>query len=309
MFDLLLKAACLTLFDGEGGAGAASAPAEGAAGTEAGTPGGMVRYGKQPEQATEQDTPLDAGEENAGEKAKALKDRRKEYKALVHGEFKEQYEADMQRVLNKKFAETKELEGRLAKSQEVLGLLAQRYGVDAGDTDGLSRALEADRVLWESAAEEAGMGVDQYLRMQALERERQMLLQQQKLMRGQQAAREQMQQWYSEGEAIKAQYPAFDLSQETQDPQFIRLLESGVPMKLAYEVIHMNDIKTAAETNAAKQAEQNVVKNIRAKGARPPENAAAGSSAFLVKDDVSKLTKQDRAEIARRTARGEKIVF
>lgn len=304
MFDLLLQAACLTLFDGEGGAGAVSAPAEGAAGTEAGTPGEMVLYGKQPEQAIEQDTPPDAEE-----KAKALKDRRKAYKDLVQGEYKEQYAEDIQRIVNKKFAQTKQLETQLSESQPILDLLAQRYGVDASDTAGLSRALEADQTLWERAAEEAGMEVDQYLRMQALERERQMLLRQQELMRGQQAAQEQMQRWYSEGEALKEQYPEFDLIQETQNPQFTKLLEVSVPMKLAYEVIHMNDIKTAAETNAAKQAEQNVVKNIRAKGARPPENAAAGSSAFLVKDDVSKLTKQDRAEIARRTARGEKIVF
>ena len=58
-----------------------------------------------------------------------------------------------------------------------------------------------------------------------------------------------------------------------------------------------------------KSAAQQVTDNVRARGARPAENGVSSGSGFLVKSDVSKLTKKDRAEIARRAAHGEKIVF
>ena len=55
--------------------------------------------------------------------------------------------------------------------------------------------------------------------------------------------------------------------------------------------------------------EKQVVDGIRAKGARPAEVGMTSSSGFIIKDDASKLTRQDRAEIARRATMGEKIRF
>ena len=62
-------------------------------------------------------------------------------------------------------------------------------------------------------------------------------------------------------------------------------------------------------SKATAQVEKTVTDNIRARGARPQENGAAPKSAVVVKDDVSKLTPADRAEIARRAAMGETITF
>ena len=59
----------------------------------------------------------------------------------------------------------------------------------------------------------------------------------------------------------------------------------------------------------AKQVEQKLTNKIVANGARPTENGMTSQSASLTKSDVSQLTKADRAEIARRVARGEKIRF
>ena len=44
-------------------------------------------------------------------------------------------------------------------------------------------------------------------------------------------------------------------------------------------------------------------------GQRPPENGTRASAAAVVKNDVSKLTKQEMEEIDKRVLRGEKIVF
>ena len=80
-------------------------------------------------------------------------------------------------------------------------------------------------------------------------------------------------------------------------------------MQHAYEVCHLDDIKAGVAATQAQATEKQIVSSIRAKGARPQENGTAAQSAFVVKDDVSRLTKAERAEIARRAARGEIIEF
>ena len=106
---------------------------------------------------------------------------------------------------------------------------------------------------------------------------------------------------------MKADYPGFDLGRESQDPQFLSMLRSGVPVKLAYEVMHMDEIKSTVAQTTAQQTEKQVVEGIRAKGARPAENGTSSQSGFVVKDDPAKWTKKDRAEIVRRVQRGEQI--
>jgi hypothetical protein len=71
------------------------------------------------------------------------------------------------------------------------------------------------------------------------------------------------------------------------------------------EVIHMDEIMSGV----AKKVESTVAETIRANGHRPAENGTSSQSGVVYKNDVSALTREDRAEIARRAARGEKIGF
>ena len=119
----------------------------------------------------------------------------------------------------------------------------------------------------------------------------------------------QVQKWRGEAEQMKALYPGFDLETESRDPQFLSMLRFGVPVQTAYEVLHMEEIKTGIAQMTARATEKQVVDGIRAKGVRPQENGTAAQSGFTIRDDVHKLTKKDRAEMARRAARGEKITF
>ena len=151
------------------------------------------------------------------------------------------------------------------------------------------------------------MSVEQYKRFQKLQRENAALLREKRQQQSRQAVQQQLQKWYSEGEQVKAAYPEFDLGAECKNPQFLSMLRSGVPVRLAYEVLHMDEIKDGVAQNTARQTEKQVVDGIRAKGSRPPEAGTAQRSSFVVKDDPSKWTKQDRAEIARRVAQGETI--
>jgi hypothetical protein len=128
-------------------------------------------------------------------------------------------------------------------------------------------------------------------------------------MLSQQRAEQQMQKWDAEAQTLKGIYQNFDIHTEAQNPQFMSLLRSGVPMQTAYEVVHMDDIKAGIQRMTASATEKQVTDNIRAKGQRPAENGTSSQSAFTVKDDVSKLSKADRRNIAVRSRRGESISF
>ncbi len=145
----------------------------------------------------------------------------------------------------------------------------------------------------------------QLRQIRQLRQESAAILKTQSQQRQRQGAQRQLRQWSGEAEQARAVYRQFDLSVEARDPRFRSMLRSGVPVQLAYEVIHMNEIKD----QQARATEKQVVAGIRAKGVRPQENGIAAQSGFTVKNDVSKLTRADRAEIARRVAKGEKISF
>lgn len=272
-----------------------------------------VKFGKQDQPAAaggQQANPPDAGEESkkgVETTSDTLEDKRKAFRALVDGEYKDQYTEDTQRIIDRRFRETKNLEAQLSQQKPILDMLMQRYKIGDGDLGKLTQAIENDNAYWSQAAEEAGMSVEQYKQFQKLQRENAQLLQAQRRSQNQQAAEKQLQKWYQEADAMKADYPGFDLGRESQDPQFLSMLRSGVPVKLAYEVMHMDEIKSTVAQTTAQQTEKQVVEGIRAKGARPAENGTSSQSGFVVKDDPAKWTKKDRAEIVRRVQRGEQI--
>lgn len=239
-----------------------------------------------------------------------LEARRKAFQDLVNSEeYKDIYTEETQRIINRRFRETQNLEQQVARNQPLIDMLMQRYKISDGDIGKLTAAIENDDAYWSEAAEEAGMSVEQYKQFQKLQRENAALMRDQQQRRSQQAAQQQLQKWYGEAEQVKGVYPSFDLNAEVKNQQFLSMLKSGVPMQHAYEVVHLDDIKAGVAKMQAKATERQVVDGIRAKGARPQENGTTSQSAFTVKDDVGKLTKAERAEIARRVARGEIIKF
>lgn len=238
-----------------------------------------------------------------------LEARRKAFQDLVNGEYKDIYTEETQRIIDRRFRETRNLEQQVGQYQPVIDMLMQRYKIGDGSMDKLSQAIENDDAYWSEAAEEAGMSVEQYKQFQKLQRENEALLRQQRQRQNDQRAQQQLQRWYGEAEQLKSVYPSFDLSAEARNPQFLSMLRAGVPVQHAYEVVHMDEIKAGVAAMQAKATEKQVVDGIRAKGARPQENGTASQSAFTVKDDVSKLSRKERAEVARRAARGEIIQF
>lgn len=323
MKDFKLLNIKLNLFEGgaaAGGDGAGSGDGGAMGGTQA-VPGRtrrgktgetvQVRYGKQPAAETQPEQTPAAGETKVDNPvtSNSREDKRKAYQDLINGEYKEFYTEDTQKMINRRFKETKGLQEQVAQYQPVIDMLSKRYKVEDGDLSKILSAMEADDTYWDARAEELGMTRDGAKQYDKAMMENQRLKAVQQRQQGEARAQEQLTKWYQEAEAMKGSYPDFDLAAESENPRFLSMLQSGVPVQTAYEVIHLDDIKAASARTAAQAREKQVVEGIKARGQRPAENGASSQAAFVVKDDVSKLSRKDRADIARRSAMGEKIVF
>lgn len=301
----------LQLFDGE----AAAAPAAGnqaessnnISGSSRQKSGVKVVYGKQVNAQDAQQEGSDAGSQQQEGITLTPEQRKAEFEKLISGDYKDIFAERVQSIIDKRFKETKALEKQLETISPILNILQARYGTD--DLKKLADAVMKDDAYLEQAAEEAGMTVEQYRRVLQLEAENKALKLRQQNEEAQRLARQQYDRWLQEAESLKETYPNLNLAEECSNPQFLQLLRAGVSVKAAYEVIHMDDIKTNVAKTTAKKVESKVTANIQARGSRPPENGVSNQSGVIVKNDVRQLTRQDRLEIARRVQRGEVITF
>lgn len=326
----------LQLFNGAAAGAAAPTGGESAAAGESAAmpkaeikrPGGSRRgrsgefdnvvFGKQEDASANETAAPVAGEQGQGKANKSgvsttsdtLEARKQAYRDFIGSEeYKDLHTEELQRVINTRFKETKGMENTISQQKPIMDLLMQRYKIADGDAGKLLSALEQDTRYYEEAAEEAGLTVEQYKAMQKLERENAELKQMRQRAASEQQAQQQLAKWYQEADQLKQLYPGFDLRAEAADRDFMGLLKAGLSVQQAYEVKHMDEIKAAAERAAAQSAGMQVVAKLQQKSSRPLENGVSTQSAVIVKNDVSKLTRQERAEIARRAARGDKITF
>lgn len=232
-----------------------------------------------------------------------------EFEKLIKGQYKAQYDAKVQDTIQKRLKGTRETVEKYTALQPVLEILAKKHGVDAGDIDALTKAIEADDSYFEQEAMELGMSVKQLKELRSAQRENENLRRQIQERQKQENADKTYSTWLQQAEETKKVYPGFDLNAETENPKFMELLNSNIDVRTAYEVLHMNEIIPAAMQFSAKTVESKLANKIASGASRPAENGMNSGSAAVVKSDVSQLTKADRQEIIRRVARGEKIRF
>ena len=232
-----------------------------------------------------------------------------EFKALIKGKYKDQYDAIMQDTIQRRLKGSKETVDKYNALSPTLELLAKKYGVDATDIEALNKAIEEDDSYYEEEALEKGMTVKQLKDIRKMERENADLKRQMQERQTKENADKLYAKWMEQEQSTKSVYPSFDMKAELQNPKFVDLLRSNIDVRTAYEVLHKDEIIPAAMQFTAQTVKQKIANNIAANGARPTENGMGSQSASLTKSDVSQLTRADREEIRRRVARGEKIRF
>lgn len=326
LFKKLFKVDLQLFNDGgqAGGAEGSGAAAENAPKAES-KPGGSSRrsksgefdnvvFGKQEGTTSDGATSLDAegnptgaGETDVKTTSDTLEARRKAYNDLINGEYKDLDQERFQQVFDRRFKQVKSMEADLAAQKPILDKLMARYGVK--DVAELDKALTEDTEYWERVAEERGMTYEQYQLMQKIELENAELKAFRQRQLGQQQAQQQIDNWYSQAEKVKELYPSFDFKTEAQNPDFLAMLKSGNTVEHAYKILHFDELTENAARVAAQTADAQAQARIKQKASRPSENGTSSQSAAIVRNDVSSLTRKERAEIARRVQRGEKIVF
>ena len=300
-FNLQLFADGGAAAGGDGGTAQGQGVTAGAASQQTKGDLASVKYGVQPEEAA----PAAEVQKETAEPT----DLNAEFEALIKGKFKAQYDARMQDTIQKRLKGSKETEQKFNEVAPILEILGKKYGVKATDISALSKAIEDDDSYYEAEAAERDMTVEQLKMFKKMERENNAFKQREIDRQNQENADRLLKVWHEQEEQTKKVYPNFDMAAELQNEQFRNLIENNVSVQAAYEVIHRDEIIPAAMQFAAQAVEQNISKKIAANGARPSENGMGGVASAVVKSDVSKLTKFDIDEVARRVARGERISF
>lgn len=120
------------------------------------------------------------------------------------------------------------------------------------------------------------------------------------------------QRWQQEAQELAALYPGFSLAAEVNGPrghQLLGMLKSGVPMRTAYQALHMDELLPGALRYAVEQTRQRTVEDIRTRGLRP-EEAAAGSqtaAAQILHADPSRWDAEEMNSAIQQARMGKKI--
>lgn len=193
----------------------------------------------------------------------------------------------------------------MQSQNDIIDKLMVHHGVNSMEE--LSQKLDSS--IKEEFAIQNGVSedlADEMLRLRVNNRRNAMMREQYE---AEMRVQQQMKIWNDEATKLKESYPDFDLGKELENNDFKRLLSADeryrMPMKQIYEMIHHDEMIEAAQRRAAEA----YAKSTMQVQSRPDENGLGNQSAVNGQKDVSKLTKKERAELAERARRGEKITF
>lgn len=231
----------------------------------------------------------------------AFREIRKEYKDLIS--------RDIEKAINRRVLENNQLQSQLKAYQPLLSILGARYGVTTGKVEDIVSAIDNDASFYESAALNAGMTPDQYKSLLNLQVQNQQLLANQQ---EQEAARRREQltnRWDMEAECCKQIFPDFSMEDECQNPDFVRMLGSGVSVEAAYKAMHFDEISQGLITRTEIDTKKKVADTVRSGASRPSENGIGKNAATKTKVDVEHMTNDQMDALIERARNGEQITF
>lgn len=236
------------------------------------------------------------------------------FEDLIKGKYKKDFETKVKDVISKRLKNSREAEDRLSKMNGMLEVLGSRYGIDTSDInsidyDRLASQIEEDNSYYEEEALEKGLDVETLKQMKKMERENNRLRQ---MMAEKTRQEKTMQEWQNivaKSAEVKERYPEFDLETEMENPTFAKLVANGISPMNAYQSLHYEEIQERIIQQAAINTTEKISNAVQSNLNRPAENGISPSPASETKLDPRNLTKQQREDIRRRVARGEKISF
>lgn len=133
----------------------------------------------------------------------------------------------------------------------------------------------------------------------------------------------------AEAEEVKAVYPDFDPDAALEHPVLGALMrgETQPSLRQLYEAVHLEEIvegriasaveaqvSSAVESavseavaQAVRETEERLLEHIRARGQRPAENGLSAAAGIRMHPAVDRLTRRERAMLAKRAENGETV--
>lgn len=233
---------------------------------------------------------------------------------LKDADYKKAYDERVSKAIQNRFKSANLAEERLRNAEGLFDKLGSKYGIareedGTFDIDKLVKAADDDDSYYEAEALEKGVSVEELKKFKSLEKENAEFKRMISTAK-QRAAETAFEQRIAEESAkVQALYPSFDFAVESQNEQFRRMVNAGVPLQAAYEVCHRDEFTSAVMKYGADRTAQKTAQTIAAGRARPTENGSSNASATDTRYDVKNLTKAQISEIIERVKRGEKIHF
>lgn len=246
-------------------------------------------------------------------------EKRKAFGQLMQSEYAAEFEEALQRA--SEMAVQNVLDNPAVKG--LMDALGEAYGIDVQSADNLAALTEAVKngkvkndEYYETLAAERGISVKTAREMDRMESELQRAnAEKQRAEQIRQAAEHQQRaaavraQWEAEADRLKVKYPAFELDEVLNNPSVADMIRRGIGLEAAYRAAYFDQLMEASTARTAQQVEQGVAARIQQRAQRPAENGAHPGGAAEMKVDVAHMTAKQRAELAKRARRGERIVL
>lgn len=257
--------------------------------------------------------------EQAEKKAADPAEKRRAFGQLMQGEYAAEFEEAMQRAAQV-VAQNIQNNPQVKALMDALG---EAYGVDTSSPDSLAALTDAVKngkvkndAYYETLAAEKGISVKTAREMDRMEGELQRANAEKQRAEQMRAAAEHQQrvaavqaQWQAEAEKLQQKYPSFVLDEVLNNPAVADMIRRGIGLEAAYRAAYFDQLMENQTALTAKQVEQGVAARIQQRGQRPTENGVRPGGAAETKVDVEHMTRAQRAELARRARRGERIVL
>lgn len=227
---------------------------------------------------------------------------------LKNGQYKQQFDADVQTILKGRLKGAEENQARLDKLSPMLSEMARRMGKDPSDIDGIVAQYMDDDSLYEEESIRTGTPISVLKQLKQMERQRNEAQAQVSRFTEEAQNRAHILNLIQQAEQLRQKYPQFDLQQEMQNERFVAMTapNGGCSVEEAYFALHHRELAGDAMQFAAQRAQQQAAQTIQANMARPTENGVgAAAPAADVRSDPSRLTRQELKEIARRVHAGD----
>lgn len=257
--------------------------------------------------------------EQAEKKAADPAEKRRAFGQLMQGEYAAEFEEAMQRAAQ---VAAQNIQNN-PQVKALMDALGEAYGVDASSPDSLAALTDAVKngkvkndAYYETLAAEKGISVKTAREMDRMEGELQRANAEKQRAEQMRAAAEHQQrvaavqaQWQAEAEKLQQKYPSFALDEVLNNPAVADMIRRGIGLEAAYRAAYFDQLIENQTALTAKQVEQGVAARIQQRGQRPTENGVRPGGAAETKVDVEHMTRAQRAELARRARRGERIVL